>query len=324
MKIKWTKQSDNSTSDITDFISTVNWGGSSSQVSRTLEISCLNSPNDKNIKDLPIKLGDRLKLYSDDNKLLIDIMVYNRERNSEAGTITYNGFDNLNYLLRSNGTYNFKNVTPEKITKTVCNELKIDIGDIVSTNVNIKSLLIDGEGYYDIIMKAYTKAHISNGKKYMPIMFGKKLYVIEKGEIVKDFLLSEKVNILNSSYSESLDSMVNKIKIYDDKGKQIGEIKNDTWIKLYGIFQDTYTKEDGINASIAAKNMLKGIDKTASLEAIGNIYCISGYGVKIKDSITGLSGTFWIDNDSHTWENGIHTMSLDLAFKNIMDTQEEE
>jgi hypothetical protein len=317
MKVKW--ESDNKTFDITEFISTVSWVGSARQASRSLEITVLNSPYDKNIKDLKIKPGDRIKLF-DDSKLLIDAMVYYRERKSEAGTITYSGYDDLTHLLRSNYTCNFKNVTPKQVAIKVCNQLQIAVGKIEDPNINIKSMLVDDENYYDIILKAYRKAYKVNGKKYMPIMVGRKLYIIEKGELIESFVLNDKVNITNSTYTESLEPMVNKVIIYDEDGKQKGEVKNIDWIKNYGIFQSTYTKEDGVNANTAAKNMLTGIEKSATIEAIGNIECISEYGVKIKDSATNLTGVFWIDNDTHTWENGVHTMELELAFKNIMET----
>ncbi|MDF2842467.1 MAG: hypothetical protein K0R00_893 [Herbinix sp.] len=323
MKIKWIKGTDNSIHTITDYVSSVSWAGSAAQASRTLDISVLNSPNDKNIPDLNIKLGDRIKLYSDDDRLLINVMIYDRERSSEAGTVTYNGMDDLNHLLRSNGTYNFKNITPEEITVKICNELQIKTGSIAETKVNIKSLLVDGVAYYNIIMRAYTKAHYVDGKNYMPLMYNDRLYIIEKGQIVDDFVLDDGINILQSSYKESLSSMVNRVRIYNDSGIQIGEVKNQDWINSYGIFQDVYTKEEGVNATEAAKKILIGLDKSASIEALGNIYCISGYGVRIKDAATGLTGIFWIESDSHTWENGNYTMSLDLAFKNIMDIQEE-
>lgn len=323
MKVKWIKQSNNTTYDITDFISSVTWSGSVSQASRSLEISVAYSPLDSNIKDPGIKPGDRLKLYDDNDKLLINAMVYTRERVSEQGTITYSGYDDLNRLLKSNGTYSFKTTTPEKIVKTICNDLKIATGTIAETKVPVKKFLADGENFYNMIMRAYTKAYQANGKKYMPFMYDQKLYVIEKGEVISDFSLKDDINITASNYSENIDSVINKVKIYNDKGQQVGEVKNNDSISLYGIFQDVYTKEDGVNATTAANNMLKGIEKSASIEAIGNISCISGYGIKIKDSITGLTGKFWIENDTHTWENGNHTMSLELAFKNIMDAQED-
>lgn len=322
MRVNWIDKLQNKTYDITEFVSSVTWGGSVSQASRSLEVSLVYSPFDKNIKDPSIKQGDRLKLY-EDGKLLINAMVYTRGRASEQGTITYTGYDELNRLLRSNGTYKFKNTTPERIVTIVCNDLKVNTGTIAETKVPIKKMLVDGESYYNIIMKAYTKAYQSTGKKYMLFMYDEKLYVLEKGEVISGFYLEDDVNITASSYSESIENIVNKVKIYDDNGKQIGEVKNSDSIGLYGIFQDVYTKEEGVNSTTAANNMLSGIEKTASVEGIGNISCISGYGVKIKDSITGLTGKFWIDNDSHTWENGIHTMSLELTYKNLMDVQED-
>lgn len=322
MIVKWEKQ--NTIYDITPFVSTITWSGSVSQASRQLEVSVLYSPLDSNLKNIDIELGDRISLYTDDKILLIDAMVYTRERNSGQGTVSYSCYDDLNRLLKSNGTYPFKNTTPEKITTIVCNDLNISVGTIATTKVPISKMLVDSENYYNIIMKAYTKAYHSNGKKYMPLMIGRKLNVLEKGEIVEGFYLQDDYNITSSNYSESLDSMVNKVKVYDDKGQQIGEAKNEEWINLYGIFQDIYTKEDGVNELAKAKSMIKGISQEASIEALGNVQCISGYGVKIRDSITGLWGKFWIDTDTHTWQNGVYMMSLDLTFKNLMDTQEAE
>ncbi len=321
MKLIWQHGTDKK--DITQFTSSVTWSGSVRQASRQIETAILNSPLDKNVADLNLKPGDRLLLY-EDNYLLINAMIYSRGRVSEQGAVTYSGYDDLNRLCKSKGYYNFKNTTPEKITKIICNDLKVATGNIVESKIPIKKLICDGDSYYNIIMKAYTKAYQSNGKKYMPLMANRKLSVIEKGEIIDNFYLSDKENITGSSYSESLDSMVNLVKIYDDKGKQIGEVKNSGQISAYGIFQDIYTKEEGVNATTAANNMLRGISKEASVEAVGNINCISGYGVKIKDTLTGLTGIFWIDCDSHTWQNGIHTMSLDLTFKNLMDIQEDD
>ena len=57
---------------------------------------------------------------------------------------------------------------------------------------------------------------------------------------------------------------------------------------------------------------------------IGDCRCVSGLGVIIEDFRTGLKGKFWIENDSHQWNSGVYTTTLELAFKNIMDKQEED
>lgn len=324
MKLIWKPKNSETTRDITQFLSSVTWSGSVSQASRQLEIAILYSPLDSNIQDINVDLGDRLILYEEDF-ILINAMIYSRERVSNQGTITYSGYDDLKKICDSQGKYNFKNTTPEKIVKTVCNDIGITTKNIAETKVPIPKLIIDGEeSFYRIIMKAYTKAYKNNGKKYMPLMNNRNLSVIEKGQIIEGFTLSDKTNITDSSFSEALEGMINKVKIYDEKGNQVGEVKNQGDITAYGTFQGTYSIEEGVNATIAAKNMLIGIAKEASVVAMGNINCISGYGIKLKDSITGLTGVFWIDTDSHTWQNNIHSMSLDLSFKNIMDIEEEK
>jgi hypothetical protein len=99
----------------------------------------------------------------------------------------------------------------------------------------------------------------------------------------------------------------------------IGEVSNPDWVKAYGKFQKVYRKEDGVDAVTAARNMLQGIERKGTVEAIGNVDCITGYAVGIKDQYTGLVGIFQIDSDTHVWENGAHTMTLSVNFDEIMD-----
>ena len=116
--------------------------------------------------------------------------------------------------------------------------------------------------------------------------------------------------------------MVNRVKIYDDKHNQIGVIENADWVKDFGVLQDTYTKEKDKNPNTVAKNMLNGIERTASIEGLGNIECITGHAVKVKEPYTELSGLFYIDSDEHTFKDGQHVMSLELNWKNMMDAKE--
>lgn len=309
---------------IINAIASINWGGSTSQAARTVSISVLNAPNDPNITHLKLSIavGDIIILY-DDRDLIFYGEVQTKENVSAAGRVTYNATDLLSHLLRSNGVYNFKDMTPEKIANVVCEDFQIETDTIAETKATIKKLIIDGECIYDIIMRAYTKGAKQTGKKYIVSILGKKLSVKEKGIIVKDFVLSEETNITNTSYQENIENMVNIVKIYDDAGKQIGEVKNSDWVSRYGIYQQIYKKEKGVNATTAAGNMLNGIEMKVTLEGIkGDLKCIAGNGVKVYDSATKLNGLFWIDSDVHIWENGNHTMSLELNFKNIMDSKE--
>ena len=326
MKIKWIKYKNGYiyTTNITQAVSSVSWGGSTSQAARTAEITVINAPNDKNVTNLKLKIaaGDTIKLYENDELIFVGEVI-TKETTSETGTITYSCTDLLNHLLKSTGVYNFTDTTAEKITKKVCADFEIKTGTIAKTNAPIKKMIMDGSSIYDIIMAAYTKAAKQTGKKYICRMEGAKLTVRKKGPVVKNFVLAEEYNITNTRYEETIDNMVNVVKIYDQTGKQIGEVKKDTWVEKYGIYQQIYKEESGINAKTAAKNMLQGVEKKVTLDGInGDLACIAGNGVEVYDKATGLNGVFWIDSDTHTWENGTHIMNLELNFKNIMDSKE--
>lgn len=153
---------------------------------------------------------------------------------------------------------------------------------------------------------------------FMPVMDGRALSVIPKGKS-SGITLKLEADITSSSYSENLENMINQVEIYKDSGEIIKIVKNNNWVKKYGILQEAYKEEKDVNPVNAAKQLLVGVDKQASIEAIGNVACRAGYSVKIKDALTELCGTFFIMNDSHTWENGVHNMSLELKFKNELE-----
>lgn len=326
MKIIWTKKKDGSEKNITNVVGSTTWGGSIEQAAREAAITVLNAPNDSNITKLKLNIapGDILELYEED-KLIFYGEVQTSEKRDEIGIVSYKARDLLDHLLRIIHKQKFKNKTPEAITKELCKKYGIPIGSIAATKKVIKKLIIDDSSLYDIIMTAYAKASKSTGKKHMAYMSGKKLCVKTKGTIVSNYELDEYKNLSEASYEETIENMVDQVKIYNDKGKQVGVVKNAAHIKRYGIYQSVYTKEKGVNAQTAAKNMLNGIEKKVNVSTIdGNIKCISGNAVKVTDTATGLKGIFWIQNDSHTWEGGRHTMNLELSFKNIIDEKDEE
>lgn len=320
MKIMWND------AKITGYVTSVTWAGSAKQAARTVVFSVAYSPNDKNVKTLGIKLGDKIVFYPgypDDKKTKFVGIITQRERKSEMGELQYTATDGMMHLLRSSGTYRFANKTPEKIAQMVCRDVKVKTGSIAKTKMPIAKIFFQERPYYEIIMAAYTKAYRKNKKKYIAQMNGDKLEVIQKGKVIPNFHIRQGERITESSYTEDLDSMVNHVYIYDSNNNKIGSVSNSNWIKKYGIFQNAISVDSG-NGKTEAKAELQSINKTANLTMIGDYRCVSGLGVIIEDSRTGLKGKFWIENDSHEWSNGVYTTTLELAFKNVMDIQEED
>lgn len=314
-------QSSNGRVDVTDLATSINWKGSKEAVARSLEVKIASSPTDGYLPKVSIELGNLLTFYDDKGTELFRGYVFFREKALNSNELVIRAYDGLIYLLKNKGVYNFKNQTPEQITSKVCGDFGIPVGNVEKTGIPINKVFV-GDAIYDIIMTGYTEVKRRTGKKFMPRMSQGKLDVIEKGKNLIPLKLTVNTNITDSSYSENIENMVNVVKIVDSKGKVVGEVKDDELIKMFGTIQDVYKKEKDVNPNPVASGMLKGVEQTANLSALGDISCITGDAVMVEDTYTGLVGKFYIESDDHKFENGQHLMSLILSFDLIMDEKD--
>ena len=325
MKVKWI--TGKKAYWITNYVSRVTWSGANTQASRSLTLSLINSPYDKELPVLNIKLGDKIVFYGDSGKARFEGRITGKERRSEIGEREFTVRDYMHNLVKSKASYKFKKKTPEYITRAVCKDIGIAVGSLASTKKKIDKYMPANSTIYNIILAAYSKAGAKTGKKYGLMMNGAKLCVIETGKVIQGYMLDGAANITNAEYTENIDAMVNEVAIYNKSGKKVGTVKNAAWVKQYGPYQESITngkksKKPRAADKKSAKNKLKGVDKTAQVEAIGNEACVAGRGLVIHDKASGMNATYWIKSDTHTWENGIHTMSLELAFKNVQEKVE--
>ena len=271
---------------------------------------------DKNIPKVDIPLMSMILFYEDDKELFRGF-VYEREKSSD-NSMSFLCYDYCAKLNDIKVSYNIKNETASSIYNKALSEYGLSKGDIVGASTPIKKVFL-GVTIYDMVMTAYTEEAKKTGKKYMLYSKEDKFCSMEKGNIKLKLSFEEGKNILSSNFKESVSKMVNKVLIVDDNGNKVSEVKNDDWLKTYGLFQDVYKKQEDKDANAEAKAMLNGIEQTCSLTGFGDTTCTTGYGVQVKDNYTGLVGLFYIDSDTHTWEGGNYTIDLELNFKNIMN-----
>lgn len=302
--------------DITNLLTTITWSGDYKSCARKLEFSLISSANDINVPKIDIPLMSVIIFYEDDKELFRGF-VYEREKSSD-NSISFLCYDYCAKLNDIKVSYNIKNETASSIYNKFLTEYGLNKGDIVQANTKIKKVFL-GTTAYDMIMSAYTEEAKATGKKYMLYSKGNKFYATEKGIVKLKLSFEEGKNILSSNFKESVSNMVNKVLIVDDNGNKVSEVKNDDWLKTYGLFQEVYKKQEDKDANAEAKAMLKDIEQTCSLSGFGDTTCITGMGVQVKDTYTGLVGLFYIDSDTHTWEGGKYSIDLELNFKNIMN-----
>lgn len=326
-----TKQTE-SMDDITQLVvGKVTWEGSRLNVARKLVFSYVQDARDPNLPNYVINCGETVYGYDEDGNLQFQGNVYSIEKDVQQSTVTVTAYDNLFILCRSKTTRKFTDMLAEDIAKAVCSELGIKAGKLAETGKKTSFIAQEKTGY-QIIMIAYTDAanqiNASKTNKddpdvlFHPVMRGDELDVIKKGELIEGMEANQFTNIENSQYRESIEELVDSVMVTDQQGNVTGYQTKDDWIKKYSMVQDVYKTNPNDNAQTEINKLFKGPERSGVIQMLGNYAAKSSYSIQIKDVLTELCGKFWIKSDTHTFENGVHEMRLEIEFENIMNKED--
>lgn len=312
------------TTEITNFCKSINWSGDVEQYARKLDISMAYAIWDKNQPKVQIGPGTIVWMVEDQKEIFRGV-VFPRNISSSAQELKFTAYDFLIYFTKSKGYYNFSGITPEAVTKMICEAEGIEVGEIAETGVLV-TFLAKSKSLIDIILQAYTYVYKKNGSNFMPFMNGIKLGVKVMGTLVENFVLSPDLNINNVDFGDTMDNMINKVNIYNADGSS-SFIENAALRKDFGVLQDIVEAEEGKDSMQTANNLMHSIDTTCTIPAVGDTRCIAGYAVKVAVPYIQLLSdlTMYILTDSHTFEpaTGKHTMELTLGIENKMKLVEE-
>lgn len=317
VKVIWKSNKTNKYLDISSIVSKKTWEGDYKSSGRKATIEVVNAYEDKNIPKADIQLGDVVRFFID-NKLLFCGNVKNINKSSDSNTFTYTVFD-IGHRLLTKDTKIYQGKKAEDIAKDILTAHKMSVGTFAKTNKTMDKFF-QGNSLYEMIMIAYTEASKSTKKKYMLAIQDDKIHVIEKGLNILKIEFQEGKNIISSSFDASIENMVNKLIVKDDKGNVKTTKEKKDWIKLYGVMQDVIQiNQNDKNENETIEKAFKNVERNCRLTGFGDITTITGTAVYVTDKKTGLVGKFYIDSDKHTFEKGLHKIELTLNFENIMD-----
>lgn len=302
--------------DCTEAVTKITWSGDIKSPSRTLDFDVLQAVYDKEIESLGITEGDTVSFFEEGKELFRGILI-DVDKDSSDNEVKLTAKD-IGFLLKNKVAFNFNNIPTEKVASDVIKKLGYNEGSIIKTGQKYTKVVTNSNGY-DVIIAAYTEASKSTNKKYMVTTSIDKFNVIEKGVKVLELEFNEEENLLKTQYKISLDKMVTRVIVTDKNGNKVSEKIDKELEKLYKIVVNEIEQQtEGSKKEITTTKP----EKSASLTGIGDTTCISGFGVNIKDSHTGLVGKFFIDSDKHTWTGGDYEIDMELNFENIMDEKE--
>lgn len=309
---------DGTKTEITEIVSTLSITGEYRSCARSCDFSIIHGYSDERTWLITIEVGDILKVI-DKDKVMFQGPVWTKSKQTDGTTLDFTAKDYGIYLKKNKASYTFQGMTAEAITKKVCGDFGLQTGSLAITGKPINRIFRNNT-LYDIIMTAYS---IGGGDKlYFAKFEGELFYVLEKGKTEVDPLESG-VNLLTANVSESLESMVNRVRVYNKEDSLIKEYTNAEDTELYGFLTEVIRiSNDTDDYEEKAKKTLEGVERKITVTNLGDSQYMTGRKVIVKEPYTGLSGIFYIDGDTHTWKNGIYSNKLTLNFQNLMDEKE--
>ena len=301
------------TVDITELAGNLSWSSDVDTLGQSLNFEM---PFDVDGVLMPkpfISVGDKIALRYNNNEVFFGIVV-DEDRNGRQ-PIKYSCFDLAFYLNKNILTIQFNSISAHQAIQELCSKVNIKC-NVVNIPVSIKKIY-KAQAVSEILKDILTIAEGQNGIKYRFEMRADVLTVYQW----KDIHVTVNVEwISNPTRKLSISEMKNRVEIVsgDEKTtKVIASASDNNNIRKYGLLTHSQTideKELGKARTVAA-NLLKEmnrIQEESSVSLIGNYEARAGRIITLNERVTGLRGEYLIKSASHTLNNGIHLMNLNL------------
>lgn len=273
------------------------------------------------IKDdiIQFQEGDPVRLRVDGENVFYGF-VFTKKRNKDQH-IEVTAYDQLRYL-KNKDTYVYENKTAAQLIKMIANDFQLNLGSIESTSYVIPSRVEDNQSLFDIIQNALDLELQNKGEMFcLYDDFGK--LTLKNIASMKLDLLIDQDTAEDFDYTSSIDqNTYNQIKLtYDNDETGEREVyiaKSSENINAWGLLQFHETLQKDENGKTKADALLKLYNqKTRTLkvnDCFGDLRCRAGCMVVVQLYLGDISVSNYllVEKAQHTFNNGEHTMSLNL------------
>ena len=142
--------------------------------------------------------------------------------------------------------------------------------------------------------------------------------LIKRKDSILQWVVEAGSNLSNYDYSCSIEKVKTRIKLLSKEDKVVAQKADTELEKTIGIMQDITTPDSNTeeaNLTDMVESMLaeeKLPSRSLNVEALGIPDVISGIGVCIIINPLGISNSYYVDEDTHTFKGNYHSMRLTM------------
>jgi len=302
--------------DITSLVGTLSWSGADRQTARELA-GTLAIPRDGSVAIPPLQEGAQLAFLLGGEQLFTGPLV-TVTTTSQSAMVDFGALDNGRHLAGNDGWYSFSNVAPEAACAAIARDFDIPVDTLVKTGAAV-SRMFPGVALDRIMTSLYALAAEKTGKRYHLRFTGAGRLTVTERPTAASMEVRTTMSVTNTW---DVSALSNSVAIYSDDGALIRRIDDADSIALNGRLEHVITQRSGTDAAAEAKAWLAdhGLQQRLTVEICpGDVRMLTGGGVLLRDTGSGVSGLFWIEGDTHTWKNGLYRTQLKLNFRQLTD-----
>lgn len=313
--------------DVTQLVEQVKWKGRKGSSSRTLAVTLIDDDGYKHARSgIDVEQGHQFIFSYDGTELFRGIIMSQTQSNQKK--LQFTAYDNGIYLANNKDTFCYENKTASDVFRDCCTRFGLPMGEVASCSYKIPELTKSKTTAFDAIADALSLDFDATGIRHYVASSKGKLSLLTRRENILQWVIEVGQNITSYSYSRSIEDIKTRVKMVSKEGTTVAEKSNAELEKKIGIFQEIDQPDESLTTA-QVNDLIESImeekgtpERTLSVEAMGIAEVISGIGVYIIIPELEISRTFYVDEDTHTFEDNKHTMSLKLNYANDLAKEE--
>lgn len=312
-----TKNSTSAT-DITSLVEQFQWKGRKGSSGRSVVVKLLDDDGYHHARSgIDVEEGYNCLINCNGNEIFRGIIMKSNQQDNKI--MSFTAYDNGIYFANNKDTFCYTNKTASEIFTDVCTRFGFEVGTVAKTYYKIPELIKKRTTGWDVICDAMSLEYDATGIRHYVTSSKGKVSMTTRRETILQWVLEVDRNITSYNYEKSIEDVRTRIRLLSDEGTVLAESRNATLEKKIGVMQDVNVLDETLTDA-QLKELCKTVlgeistpSRTLDLEALGLPDVYSGVGVFVIIPHLGLSRTFYVDQDTHTFRGNKHTMSLKLT-----------
>lgn len=304
--------------DMSGLVSKIRWRGRKGAPARALEVTFIDDDGYRRARaELDVEQGHSVIFYWRGEELFRGMFITQGQSRRRMLPIT--AYDLGIRLANNKDTFCYTNRTASAIFSDVCARFGIPATEVADTGYVIPELPKPNTTGWDVVADALSLTYKATGVRHYPMCRGEAMSLIERRMNILQWVIESGVNLEDYALTKSIERVRTRLVLLSGEGQVLAQARNAELEERIGVFQDVSRISDEMNSGqldqLANATLAENNANTESLSvtALGQADVISGRGVFVRIEPLGVSRTYYVEQDVHTFDRRYHSMSLSLV-----------